>query len=149
VGTKGAGSGRADYDSPWKNALDRYFQEFLAFFFPEAHVGVDWSRGYEPWDKELQKVVRDAELGRRIADKLFRVWRLDGEPQLVYVHVEVQGQVEAGLAKRIFVYHSRLADRYDAPVASLVVLADDQPAWRPARNEESTPIPLPWWSPPT
>ena len=23
-----------DYDSPWKEALERYFQEFMAFFFP-------------------------------------------------------------------------------------------------------------------
>jgi hypothetical protein len=23
-----------DYDSPWKEALERYFPEFMAFFFP-------------------------------------------------------------------------------------------------------------------
>ena len=25
-----------DYDSPWKHVLERYFPDFLAFFFPEA-----------------------------------------------------------------------------------------------------------------
>ncbi|MBI4870720.1 MAG: hypothetical protein HY814_04045 [Candidatus Riflebacteria bacterium] len=64
---------RTDYDSPWKEALERYFQPFLALFFPVAHEGIDWGKGHEFLDKELQKVVRDAELGRRLADKLVRV----------------------------------------------------------------------------
>jgi len=34
----------------------------MVFFFPQVHALVDWSRGYEFWDKELQQ---DAELGRR------------------------------------------------------------------------------------
>jgi len=37
----------ADYDSPWKEALDLYFGAFLAFFFPSASAEIDWSRGYE------------------------------------------------------------------------------------------------------
>ncbi len=32
----------SDYDSPWKEALDRYFEPFLAFFLPDAHAGIDW-----------------------------------------------------------------------------------------------------------
>ena len=55
----------ADDDSPWKTILERYFSDFLAFFFPEAHAGIDWTHGYTLLDKELQKVVRDAKLGRR------------------------------------------------------------------------------------
>jgi hypothetical protein len=54
----------SDYDSAWKEALESFFEEFISFFFPEAHSGIDWSLGYEFLDKELQKVVRDAELGR-------------------------------------------------------------------------------------
>ena len=61
-----------DYDSPWKEALERYLPEFLALLFPHAHAGIDWSQGYAFLDKELQQVVRDAALGRRLADKLFR-----------------------------------------------------------------------------
>ena len=33
-----------DYDSPWKEALDVYFEPFLALLFPEVHRGIDWSR---------------------------------------------------------------------------------------------------------
>ena len=67
---------RDDYDSPWKEILELYFAEFMAFFFPKAHADIDWSRGYESLDAELQQIVRDAELGKRWADKLMKVYRL-------------------------------------------------------------------------
>jgi hypothetical protein len=31
----------------------------------------------------------------------------------------------------MFVYNYRLFDRFDAPVASFAVLADDDPRWKP------------------
>jgi hypothetical protein len=67
-----------DYDSPWKEALDACFEPFLALLFPEVHVQIDWSRGYESLDKEFQQVVREAEVGRRYVDKLVKVWTKDG-----------------------------------------------------------------------
>ncbi len=33
----------SDYDSPWKDILERYFEDFMAFFFPEAHKNIDWT----------------------------------------------------------------------------------------------------------
>ncbi|HYN79308.1 MAG TPA: hypothetical protein VES73_16110, partial [Lamprocystis sp. (in: g-proteobacteria)] len=32
-----------DNDTPWKNALEHHFPEFIAFYFPGAHAGIDWS----------------------------------------------------------------------------------------------------------
>ena len=61
---------RSDFDSPWKEIIEDYFNDFLAFFFPAIHADVDWGKGYEFLDTELQQVVRDAELGKRFADKL-------------------------------------------------------------------------------
>jgi hypothetical protein len=121
----------ADYDSPWKEALDRWFRPFLAFFFPPAHADIDWSRGYETLDTELQQVVRDAELGRRYADKLVKVWLRDGSERWLLIHVEVQGRREEGFARRVFVYNYRIFDKYNAEVVSLVVLADDEADWLP------------------
>ena len=60
----------ADYDSPWKEALDRYFERCLAFFFPHIHADIDWTRGYEMLDKELQPIVRRADRGRRYVEGL-------------------------------------------------------------------------------
>ena len=123
--------GSDDYDSPWKKILEAYFQEFVVFFFPTAAEGINWSRGYAFLDKELQQVARDAELGKRLADKLVQVWRKDGEDAWVLAHVEVQGQERSNFAKRMFVYNYRIFDRYDRPVASLAVLSDERTGWRP------------------
>src|SRR5712691_1275020 len=125
-----------DYDSPWKEMLDGYFPAFMAFFFPEAHADIDWTRGYESLDTELQQIVRDAALGTRLADKLMKVWRRDGVEQMVLVHTEIQGSRDRDFAKRMYVYNYRLFDRYDRPVVSLAVLGDASPSWRPRRYEQ-------------
>ncbi len=80
-----------DYDSPWKDAIERYFPDFLHFFFPQAHAQIDWRQPLHFLDKELRKVVRDAALGKRYVDKLVRVTLLDGALEWVYVHLEIQG----------------------------------------------------------
>jgi hypothetical protein len=126
-----------DYDSPWKDALDRYFEAFLALLFPEVYRQIDWSRGYEVLDKEFQQVVRDAELGRRYVDKLVKVWLRDGGECWVLVHVEVQTTRDPEFPHRIYVYNYRVHDRYNRPVASLAVLADDDPDWRPTEFRQS------------
>ena len=113
-----------DYDSPWKNALKRYFPDFLAFFFPAAHAGIDWTKGYTMLDKELQKAVRDATLGRRWADSLVRVTARDGKEDWILAHVEIQGQNQPDFPKRMFVYNYRIYDVHDRPVVSLAVLAE-------------------------
>lgn len=123
----------SDFDSPWKEALELFFPAFLVFFFPRVHEAVDWSRGYEALDKELQQIVREAAVGRRYADKLFKVWLLDRQEAWILIHVEVQSQHDEEFAERMFVYHYRLYDRHRRPVVSLAVLADDQPDWRPDR----------------
>ncbi len=122
---------QSNYDSPWKEAMDIYFEPFVEFFFPQAYSEINWSRNYESLDTELQEIIRDAETGRRLADKLVKVWRLSGQEALVLVHIEVQSQVQSDFAKRMYVYNHRLFDKYDREVISLAVLGDDQATWRP------------------
>ena len=121
----------SEFDSPWKEALERFLPQFLEFFFRKVFEGVDWSRGYESLDKELQQIVREAELGLRLADKLFKVWRLDGEEAWVLIHTEVQNQPEEHFGERMYVYNYRIFDRFRRPVVSLAVLGDEQRDWRP------------------
>lgn len=117
-----------DYDSPWKEMLNDYFQEFIAFFFPDVSQEIDWSRGYQSLDKELRQITREAEIGKRFADQLVRVWKKDGEETWVLIHVEVQAQRQSDFPHRMFVYHYRIHDLYQRSVASFAVLADEHPA---------------------
>ena len=123
---------QADYDSPWKDALDIYFEDFLIFFFPQVHQLINWSKPPVPLDKELQQVVREAESGKGFTDKLFQVWLVDGVEVWILIHVEVQSQVDYEFPQRMYRYNYRLFDRYERPVISLAVLGDEQESWRPS-----------------
>src|SRR5438105_9624168 len=115
-----------EYDSPWKEALQAYLPFFLTFFFADIHADIDWSRGYQSLDKEFQKIARRAKVGKRIADKLFKVWLKDGSEHWLLIHVEVQGDYEREFPERMLDYNSAARQLYNKDVVSLAVLCDDQ-----------------------
>lgn len=121
------------FDSPWKDVLERYFEDFILFFFPQTHRRIDWTRKVEFLDKELLSVVGDAEIGTRFADKLVKVYLLNGEENWILVHVEVQSQEEAEFALRMYTYNYRIYDKYQKFVVSLAILGDENPNWRPSQ----------------
>jgi len=125
------GATTSDFDSPWKNVLERYFHPFLALCFPKVHAAIDWSQPHQFLDKELQQIVRDADVGKRFADKLVKVCLHNGQSLWILVHIEVQGKQESGFTERMYVYHYRIGDRYAVPVVSLAVLCDKNRKWRP------------------
>lgn len=121
-----------EYDTPWKEMLLRYFPQFLAFYFPQAHAGIDCAVPYVFLDQELAKVTRDASNGKRLVDKPVQVGTPDGGQQWMYLHVEVRNGHEKDFAERIFVSNYRVYDRYRRPVASLALLAEESEAWSPS-----------------
>ncbi|GAA6622351.1 cytosolic protein [Scytonema sp. NUACC26] len=122
---------QTEFDSPWKDILQIYFEDFMRFFFPQAHGEVDWTHAPEFLDKELQQVMRDAKLGRRLADKLVKIYLKTGKEVWVLVHIEIQSQEESDFAQRMFIYNYRIYDCYKCSVASLAVLGDERSNWRP------------------
>ncbi len=131
-----SGSAKRDQDSPWKEALERFFPEFLALLFPAIHAEIDWSVPYRALDSELQQITGDADSGRRYADKLLDVRTTDGRETWVLVHVEVQGDAQVVFPQRMFQYNYRIRDRYDRSVVSLAVLSDSNRAFRPVCYED-------------
>jgi hypothetical protein len=121
----------ADWDGAWKESLTALLPQFLALFFPKVYADIDWSRGFEALDKELQKIAVESATGSRRVDLLFRVWLRSGQERWVLIHIEVQAQREADFPERIFVYHHRIRDFYGQAPATFAVLIDDDPSWRP------------------
>lgn len=119
-----------DYDSPWKEILDVYFPMFLALLFRKVYDEIDWNRGYDMLDKELQQIIPKSAAGRLYVDKLVRVWLKDGTEEWILIHVEVQTARETGFGKRVSDYNYRIEQKYDHEVVTLVVLADDDAGWR-------------------
>jgi hypothetical protein len=124
-----------DFDGPWKEALEGFFEPFLATLFPAAHAGIDWSREPVFLDTELAEVAPESAAGRGTVDKLVKVWTPDGVEAWVFVHVEVQSQRDPDFARRMYAYNHRLEDKHGRMPVSLAVLGDAGPGWRPAGYE--------------
>ncbi|MEA5601747.1 DUF4351 domain-containing protein [Nostoc sp. UHCC 0252] len=130
---------RADNDSPWKEILEAYFPQAMKFFFPQTAALINWERPHEFLDKEFQQIARDAELGRRYADKLVKVWQIQGEEIWLLIHVEVQAKSEDVFAQRMFSYNLRIFDKFAQPAISLAILCDADSTWRPNQYSYNYP----------
>lgn len=122
---------KADFDSGWKEIINSYFENFVAYCWPKKYSEIDWSRGYKFLDKELNKISRNIPIGKKVVDKLIEVYRKDGQATLVILHIEVQGYYDKDFAERLFIYRYRLHDLYRKPVATLALLIDSNDLWRP------------------
>ena len=119
-----------EQDNYWKEALEIYFEDAVAFFFPQIHQDINWSKGYEFLDKELEKITKDSEVGKRFADKLVKVYLSDGKETWLLIHIEVQGYLDREFEQRMFEYYYRIRDRYKAEVVSLALLTDTNESYR-------------------
>lgn len=128
---------KSDWDSPWKQILDLYFEDFVACCWPEHYPEIDWAKGYKLLDKELTKIVRNASVGNRIVDKLIEVYLRNGDEAYIIVHLEVQGNLDPKFEERMFTYRYRLRDLHNKPIASLAVLIDTDEHWRPGLYREA------------
>jgi len=120
-----------EQDSPWKDAVEDFFEEFLLICFPDIHKDIDFSKGYEFRDKELQKITKRSKTGKRYADKLVKVYLHNGAERWLLIHIEIQGYEEKEFPERMFTYNYRIFDKYRKAVISLALLTDENPNFRP------------------
>jgi len=136
------------YDNPWKDILNRYLPECLLFFFPEVADQIDWSKGYEFLDKELEQIAPKSAVTQRTVDKLVKVFIFPPKepkgqrgkktrpllmPKEIWllIHIEVQSQYDSSFGVRMYIYNYRIFDRYGQRVVSLAILGDEKSNWRP------------------
>jgi hypothetical protein len=120
-----------DYDGAWKETLEFYLEPFLTLCFPDVSKNIDWQAGFQFLDKELQEIVRDADLGKQRADKLIQVQKIYGEKEMVLLHVEVENWQDKPIDLRLFQYNHRITDRFGKPVVTLVIYGDLNAQWKP------------------
>lgn len=126
----------AERDSPWKDTLDDYLEEFRREFVPATHAVVDWTLGVENLETELPKIIREGEMGLVVADRLYRVREAGtADPLYLLIHAEVQNQRDEDLPHRMFTYHHRIKDAYGRHPIGIAILGDPSPTWRPTHYE--------------
>lgn len=120
-------------DEAWKEIIEKLFPDFLAFFFPQIYKDIDFSKGFEFLDKELQKILKRSEVGKKIVDKLVKVYLNDGSEKWLLIHIEVQDYQQENFSERIYIYNYRIFDRYRKEVISLALLTDANRNYRPTK----------------
>lgn len=78
-------------DLLWKEIIEDLFEDFLRFFLPDLYPKVDFSKGYEFLDNELANIVDKTLEGKKMSDRLIKVFLKDGTENWILVHLEVQG----------------------------------------------------------
>jgi len=92
-------------DTLWKGIIEDLAEEMLLFFFPKYVEEIDFSRGFEFLDKELEQILPASETQLRHADKLLKGWLKSGEEHWFLIHVEVQGYADPNFPKRMYGKH--------------------------------------------
>lgn len=118
-------------DLLWKDIIESFFDEFLRFFFPGLVPLIDFERPFEFLDKDLAKLYPESKRKQRHADKLVKVYLLDGKEVWVLIHIEVQGYTDHDFAKRMFTMFYRLWERHAVQIEQLAIYTDDSPTFHP------------------
>ena len=111
-----------DYDTHWKEITANLFEDFVAFFLPEAYKLIDFNAEIEFLEQELHKIVADnSKKGKIINDKLVKVHLKSGKEKWILIHIEVQSTEEVSFSKRMFSYFYRIFDQYSQEVTAIAV----------------------------
>jgi predicted transposase/invertase (TIGR01784 family) len=119
-------------DFLWKGILEDVFDDFLTFFYPNAHDIFDFDKGFDFLDKELEDLFpKEESASVRYVDKLIKVYLVGGGEKWILVHVEVQGYRDKHFEERMFTYYYRIKDKYQKDIAAWAILTDDKIHYKP------------------
>jgi hypothetical protein len=114
-----------EYDHLWKDVITDLFEEFLLFFSPDLYEQVDFTSPPQFLEQELQTILPESESNNRVADKLVKLHLKNGEEQLVFIRIEVQGGFKKIFPKRMFQSFYRIMDLYDQQIYALALFTDE------------------------
>lgn len=106
------------HDQLFKELLRAFFREFLELFFPEVAARLDLTQ-VAFLDRELFTDLPEG--ARREPDLVAETRTLEGQPELVLIHVEVQVSRDREVPFRMFQYYSLLRLRHASPVYPVVL----------------------------
>jgi hypothetical protein len=105
-------------DQLFKAILEGLLPDFLELFFPEVAERLDFET-LRFLGKEVFANVPDGRV--READVVARLETRDGNPEIVLVHVEVQGRPDSDFLRRMFEYYAVLRIHYRLPVLPIAM----------------------------
>ncbi|MDF2925235.1 MAG: transposase [Paenibacillaceae bacterium] len=115
-------NGLIDHDRLYKELLQTFFREFMELFFPEAAAQLDFTQA----EFLSEEVVTDITGGtKRRLDILVKTLMKE-EEMFILVHMEPQSYYEEAFPERMFLYASRLYEKYRLRVLPVAVLSHNK-----------------------
>ncbi|AXM88204.1 transposase [Anoxybacillus ayderensis G10] len=118
-----------DHDRLFKELIQTFFEEFIVLFFPAMHEHID----FHHLSFLSEELFTDVTAGEKYRVDLLVETKLKGEDGLVIVHIENQSYVQPSFPERMFIYFSRLFEKYRKPIVPIAVFSYDT-----IRDEPST-----------
>lgn len=108
-----------DHDRLFKELLQTFFEEFMVLFFPHVSEFLDFQH-----IKFLsQEVFTDVTEGEKRRIDLLVETKLINEPGLIIIHTETQSTYQAHFPQRMFIYYSRLYEKYQQRILPIAVFS--------------------------
>ncbi|MBB5354185.1 putative transposase/invertase (TIGR01784 family) [Anoxybacillus mongoliensis] len=118
-----------DHDRLFKELIQTFFEEFIILFFPTMHEHID----FQHVSFLSEELFTDVTAGEKYRVDLLVETKLKGEDSLIIVHIENQSYVQPSFPERMFIYFSRLFEKYRKHIVPIAVFSYDT-----IRDEPST-----------
>ena len=115
-----------DHDRLFKELLQEFFSEFIQAFFPHIYQEIDFSH----LRFLQQELFTDITGGQKHVVDLLAETRLKDEESLILIHVENQAQYQPDFPQRMFIYYSRLYEKFRKNIIPIAVLQLHHPKRR-------------------
>ena len=123
-------------DEKWKILIGNYLKDFLSFFMPKLNEQIDFDKGYEFLDGELNRIKIKSKSRNRRSDKLVKVYLKDGTEQYLLIHIEIQGYDEDDFSDRMFTYYYRISDLHKTRnITAISVYTENNKSFKPNKFE--------------
>ncbi|MGG1558099.1 Rpn family recombination-promoting nuclease/putative transposase [Geobacillus thermoleovorans] len=110
-----------DHDRLFKELLQTFFEEFVLLFFPDMHEHIDFNH----LSFLSEELFTDVTAGEKYRVDLLVETKFKGKDGLIIVHVENQAYVQSSFPERMFLYFSRLFEKYRTPIIPIAVFSYD------------------------
>ncbi|MFA9560127.1 Rpn family recombination-promoting nuclease/putative transposase [Evansella sp. AB-rgal1] len=132
-------SSRLDHDRLFKELIETFFEEFIHLFFPNVYEHLD----FQTLRFLSEELFTDVTEGEKFRLDLVVETKVKDEPGLVIVHVEPQSYKQDNFNERMFIYFSRLYQKYRRKIVPIAIFSYNNP-----RNEpDSFQIDFPFLKP--
>jgi hypothetical protein len=115
-----------DFDGAWKDIIELFLPEFIAFFLPKLHVEIDYNVEPTYLEQELQHILETKGYKKKTTDKLIKMGLKNGKSKWILLHIEVQSYFEKLFGRRMFIIFSWLFTKYDESLVALAIYTSNR-----------------------